>query len=94
MGKVLAGAEGFCGACGTAAAAAREATGTGPCGSGEVSLARAEVDDGVGAPEAAFRGACGSSLSACALEAPPPGSSGRRPRWPLQAGVSASSHPP
>lgn len=28
MGKVLAGAEGFCGACGTAAAAAREATGT------------------------------------------------------------------
>lgn len=57
MGKVLAGAGGFCGACGTAAAAAREATGTGPCGSGEVSAARAEVDGGVRAPEAAFRGA-------------------------------------
>lgn len=77
MGKVLAGAGGFCGACGTAAAAAREAAGTGPCGSGEASAARAEVDGGVRGSESRVPRGCGSSMLGLRAEEPllgsPPG---------------------
>jgi hypothetical protein len=93
MGKVLAGAGGFCGACGTAAAA-REAAGTGPCGSGEASAARAEVDGGVRGSESRFPRLCGSSMLGLRAEEPPLGSPPQGPLWLLGAGLPPSSHPP
>lgn len=64
MGKVLAGAGGFCGACGTAAA-----TGTGPCGSREARAARAEVDGGVRGSESRVPRGCGCGSSKLGLSA-------------------------
>lgn len=94
MGKVLTGARGFCGACGTAAAAAGEAAGTGPFGSGEVSAARAEVDGGVRGSESRVPRGCGSSKLGLRAEATPPGSPPRGPPWLFGAGLLTSSHPP
>lgn len=94
MGKVLAGAGGFCGAFGTAAAAAREASRTGPCGSGEASAARAEVDGGVRGSESRVPRGRGWSTLGLRAEAPPPGSPPRGPLWLLGAGLPPSStHP-
>lgn len=93
MGKVLAGAGGFCGACGTAAAAAREAAGTGPCGSGEASAAWAEVGGGVRGSESRVLRGCGSSALGLRAQAPPPGSPARGPLWLLGAGLPPSLPP-
>lgn len=79
MGKVLAGARGFCGAFGTAAAAALEAAGTGLCGSGEANAARAEVDGGVRGYESRVPRGFGWSTLGLRAEAPPLGSPPRGP---------------
>lgn len=67
MGKVLAGARGFCGAFGTAAAAAREAAGTGLCGSGRPTRPGPRWTVGSGATRAVFRAASAGPRSACVL---------------------------